>query len=315
MRGDGLVEEHDELARQAVFERGNEVERDLDADDRCARKDLPTRFAQARKPPADDRLHPFGHAQRLADGVGRPAQASFVGEQPDDLAHKQRVPLGLAMDGLSQAIGRSLTRGKLDVARHLVDGESRRIEPLPRRNASDLGEEADPWVRWGQLALPIGGQHHDASLRQVHGHEPEQQQGRLVGGVKIVEDQDDRTIAGGVPQQSRDRIEEFETGTIGFVVGQVGQLRKNVADFRKHLRQVRPVGSDEPAKVVGLEIPQEGAHRLEPGPVDRRPACLPASAPGHPGTVLSRFDSERVREARLADAGFARQQDQATAAA
>ena len=61
------------------------------------------------------------------------------------------------MDGLSQAIGRPLARGKPDVARHLVDGESRRIEPLPRRNASDLGEEADPWVRWGQLALPIGG--------------------------------------------------------------------------------------------------------------------------------------------------------------
>ena len=59
--GDALVEEHDELARGTVLERRHQIERDFDADDRSAGKDLPTVIAQPREPPTDDGLHPFGH--------------------------------------------------------------------------------------------------------------------------------------------------------------------------------------------------------------------------------------------------------------
>ena len=122
----------DELARGAVLERRHQIERDLDADDRSAGKDLPTVIAQPREPPTDNGLHPFGHSQWLTDPFRRPVEASFLGEHPDDLADEQRVSLGLAMDGLGQAVGRSFTRGQFDIARDLIDRESRRIEALPR---------------------------------------------------------------------------------------------------------------------------------------------------------------------------------------
>ena len=200
---------------------------------------------------------PFGHSQWLTDPFGRPVEASFLGEQPDDLADEQRVPLGLAMDGLGQTVGRPLRRGQFDVARHLVDREPRRIEPLRRRHARDLGEQADPWVSGGQLTLPVDGQHHDSGVGQVHRHEPEQQQRWLVGGVEIVEDQDDGTVAGGVPQQSRERVEQLEAGAIRVIVGELRQLGEDIADLRQDLRDVRSVRSDQPSKVGGLEVPKE----------------------------------------------------------
>ena len=314
VRGDRLVEQQHELARGALLERCDQVEGDFDADHRSAGKQLPARVAQAGKPSADDGLHALGDPKGLACAVGRPAKASFIGEQPDEFADEQRIPLGLAMDRLGETVGRTLRGGKLDVARHLMHGQSRRIEALRGRHAGDFGEQADPWVSGGQLTLAIDGQHHDAGVGQVHGHEPEQQQRRLVGGVEVVEDQDDGTVARRVPQQARERVEQLEAGAIGVVVLQAGQLGEDVADLRQDLREMRSVRSDEPAKVVRLDVPQEGAHRLEPRPVDRRAARFPASPPGHTGTVVPRFGRERVREARLADAGLARQQHQATAA-
>ena len=131
MGGDALVEKQHELARRAVLERSHQVERDLDADDRSAGQHFPTLVAQAREPPTDYGLHAFGHSQCLTDPFRRPVETSFLGEQPDDLADKQRVSLGLAMDGLGKTVGRPLTRGQFDVARDLIDGESRRIEALP----------------------------------------------------------------------------------------------------------------------------------------------------------------------------------------
>ena len=132
MRVDGLVEERRDLARGAVLERRHQVERNLDADHRRTGEKLPARVAEAGKPSTDDRLHALSDAQRLADTVGWPAEASFLGEQPDDLADEQRVSLGLAMDGLGKTVGRPLTRGQFDVARDLIDRESRRIEALAR---------------------------------------------------------------------------------------------------------------------------------------------------------------------------------------
>ena len=107
--------------------------------------------------------------------------------------------------------------------------------------------------------------------------------------MKIVEDQDDRTIAGGVPKQSRDRIEEFETGTIEFVVGQVGQLRKNVADFRKHLRQVRPRRVRRACEGRRARDPSGGS--APPGarasrPAPRLPPSIGPRPPGHRALAL-----------------------------
>ena len=161
------------------------------------------------------------------------------------------------MDGLGQTIGRPLAPGELDEARDLSDREPRRIEPLPRRYARDLGEQAHPWVTGRQLTLTVDGQHHDAGVGQVHRHEPEQQQRWLVGGVEIVEDQDNWTVAGRVSQQSRERIKQLEASAIGVIAAEIRQLRENVTDLRQDLRDVRSVGSDQPSKVVRLDVPQE----------------------------------------------------------
>ena len=255
--GDALVEEHDELARGTVLERRHQIERDFDADDRSAGKDLPTVIAQPRESPTDNCLDPFGDSQWLTDPFRRPVEASFLREHPDDLANEQRVPLGLTMDGLGQTVGLAFRGGHVDVARHLVDREPRRIEALRRRHARDLGEQTDPWVSGSQLTLAVDGEHDDSGVGQVHGHEAEEQQRRLVGGVEVVEDDDDRAVARGIPQQSRERVEQLETGAIRVVVGELRELGEGIADLRQDLGDMRSVGSDQPSKVGGREVPNE----------------------------------------------------------
>ena len=67
VRDNCLVEECRDLARGAVLERHHQVERDLDADHRCAGEKFPARVAETCKPPADDGLHAFGDTQRLTE--------------------------------------------------------------------------------------------------------------------------------------------------------------------------------------------------------------------------------------------------------
>ena len=289
VRGDRLVEQQHELARGALLERCDQVEGDFDADDRSAGKQLPARVAQPGKPPADDGLHAFGDPEGLACAIGRPAKASFIGEEPDEFADEQRIPLGLAMDRLGETVGRTLRRSKFDVARHLIHGQSRRIEALCGRHAGDFGEQADPWVSGGQLTLPVDGQHHDAGVGQVHGHEPEQQQRRLVGGVEVVEDQDDGTVARGVPQQARERVEQLEAGAIGVVVlrdqaARGGRRGPPAGPARGAIRPVRRACEGRQARDPEGGSAPPGARASRPA---RRP--LPSIVPrphGHRGPAL-----------------------------
>ena len=161
------------------------------------------------------------------------------------------------MDGLGQTVGRAFRRGHFDVARHLSHREPRRIEPLRRGHARDLGEQADPWVSRGQLALPVDGQHHDSGVGQVHGHEPEQQQRRLVGGVEVVEDQDDRTVTPGIPQQPRERVEQLEAGAIRVIVGELGQLGEDVTDLGRTCAMCDPSDPTSLRRSSRLQVPKE----------------------------------------------------------
>ena len=130
--GGAFVEQRQELGGRAILDCGRQLKRDLDADHGRPREHFVAWVAQSSKAPPDDRLDTLGDAERLARAVGWPVETSLLREHADDLADEQRVALGLSRDGLRQPFRRPAPRGDRDVASHLVDGETRRIEPLGR---------------------------------------------------------------------------------------------------------------------------------------------------------------------------------------
>jgi hypothetical protein len=75
-----------------------------------------------------------------------------------------------------------------------------RSGPAPRR------------CRWERRAstVPVGAQDEEARGAQLAGEELEQQQRRLIGGVKVVQHQHQRLAARDAPQEARDGPEDLE---------------------------------------------------------------------------------------------------------
>jgi hypothetical protein len=78
----------------------------------------------------------------------------------------------------------------------------RETTPDPSQVAEQVGQLVD-----ARLRVPVGADDHQAFVGRRLGEEPEQEQGRRVRRVQVVEDHQHRTGVGGLAQELTHRIE------------------------------------------------------------------------------------------------------------
>ena len=139
--------------------------------------------------------------------VAEIVQASLGGQQPDDLFHEQRIALGLAMDGCGQRLGGVDLGRQLDVARDVELGQAGQPQPAGRVVTVELGQRGPQRVIARQLHVSVGSDDEDLHVRDLAGDELQQQQRRRVGGLQVVEHQDERCRAGRVAEKRRRGVE------------------------------------------------------------------------------------------------------------
>ena len=133
-----------------------------------------------------------------------------------------------------------------------------------------------------RLRIAIGSEHEEMRAPQVAGEKVKEEEGRDVGGVQIVEDDDEELIAGELLQPRCRAIELAEA-------------------------DVAIVAAEE------IVFDSERAQDLDPRPVRGCAARLPTPAPGDARCALRRERRDLVREARPADARLAGEEKQTAA--
>jgi signal transduction histidine kinase len=152
-----------------------------------------------------------------------------------------------------------------------------------------------------------GGDQQQRRAGQRVGRELEQAQRRQVGGVQVVEHQQQRRGAPGARQAGAGGVEQMEAGRLRFdprggaaeLGQQLGELRQIIVNNTLPLRVAAPLA----------QFTQD----LHPRPIRRPPLGLPAASPQRGDAVGFGTRRDLIRQARLADARLADDQVQPAA--
>jgi hypothetical protein len=133
--------------------------------------------------------------------------------------------------------------------------------------------------------------------------------------VEVVEHEYDRRVGPGVRKEPRGRLEQPEPGGVRVRGRRLPNLGEQVAHVGQHLCEVGGTGADVVPNDARVLRAQVRSKRLDPGPVRRRAAGLPAPSPEHAEAARRGAAGQLVGQAALADAGFAGEEDEPPAAA
>jgi hypothetical protein len=198
-----------------------------------------------------------------------------------------------------------------DEALDLVLAEPAQRQPPPV--AADLGDQlADRGVE-ARLDLAVGADHQHAAAAQLARDEAEQQQGRPVGGVEVVERDDERLLLAGRLEEAGDGVEQGEPRVVRLQVRRGLQVGQPLGDARHDLGEVAGARPEPARELAGRHRTGERADRLHPRPVGRGSAVLPAASPGNHRAGAGRGAGRPLDESRLPDARLAADEERPAA--
>jgi hypothetical protein len=145
------------------------------------------------------------------------------------------------------------------------------------------------------------------------GDELEQKQRRGVGGVEVVENDQERLRRPRRPEEGGGRVEEPEPGVLRIGRGPCRHVRQHLADLGDDLRELGGARSELPTEGLWCLDADVGAQCLHPRPVGGRAARFPATAPHDPDPPLLGSSRQLVRQTALADPGLATKEEEPTA--
>jgi hypothetical protein len=278
-----------------------DAEVELPADDRRHPEVRNRLRLQPSHPAADEGLNllrnpEHGIDHRLA-GVG---QARVGQQDPYHLADEQRVAGGDVVHPHDHRFRGSATRHPANVGAHLRAAEAPQRDPVayPCQLGKQLGQLVD-----ALLGLPVGAKQDDALARDRLSQESQQQQRRRIRRMQVVKDHQQRTVLRDLHQEPGHPIEQPEP-----VALRVGCRR------RQQLGGPRPAAGVRRGRYAVLELAAGRSDDLDPGPVSGGAAMLPASAREHLPALVGKQARELLHQPGLADAGLARDQEQAAPA-
>ena len=225
--------------------------------------------------------HPSRRIGRSAVEVVQPLLGD---EEMRDRVDEQRVALGRPVDGLDDCAPRRLADDLLDELGDLRLGEAAQREHAP---VAMHAREQCPGPGLGGILGSVRGDDPDPAVGQVASDELQQPQRVEVGGVDVVEDEQQRPHHRRLTEDRGDVVEQREpAGDDRLVVGigiavECGQLRNDGG----HAGEQRFLGvAARPAEPVV----HEASEHLGPRPERRRAAVLPAASPQHRESGVAR---------------------------
>ena len=114
----------------------------------------------------------------------------------EHLLDEERVALGLRVDQIDQLGRRLASRTPFEQSRDAVPGETAQHDLLGQPSAQQGREHLGERPAGLELGVAVGADDEHGDLRQALRQMLDQEQGRLVGPVEILEDQDQRRVAG-----------------------------------------------------------------------------------------------------------------------
>ena len=207
---DRLVEQVEQFVRGDLGQPLQGIERELAAEHGGEREHDHALLGQAPQPPPD----------HLANALRDPECPELAGidvgdmsircEQAHDLGDEERVASRLCMDRRAQPCGRGRAGSELDILRDVLFGQSTELDAsrdlLPRQ----LRERRRERIAHGRVDVAVRADDEDPAAGDPSRDESKQEQRRLVGDVKVVEHEHERTGGRSVPEEVANRIEEPE---------------------------------------------------------------------------------------------------------
>ena len=237
-----------------------------------------------------------------------------LGQVEVDLLGEERVALALGVDAVHEG-GRWLLAGQ--------PGHKGRDVGLGQRSQRDTGHQPladqlveDPGQRRGRLDLVVaeGADDHDRHVGQARGQVLEQQQGRLVGPVQVLEDEHQRALGGGPPDELPHAEPQVATGLLGREV----QRRRDLGDDQPQAGgDTGDLGGGLAEGVAQGGGAARGHHalldHLGEGQVRRQALVVGAVTGKDPQPVGVRLGVDLLQQPGLADPGLTRDQHERAA--
>jgi hypothetical protein len=133
------------------------------------------------------------------------AQGGLGGQQAHGLPDKQRVALGCLVDGGHLRLRGHHTGDRFDEALHCSAIQTPEIEQLPLAHQLPQSiAHAQPMTR---VHVAVGPHHQQPGAAKVPRQELQQQQGRVIGRVEVVQDQQQRLHRRHTLEETRNRLE------------------------------------------------------------------------------------------------------------
>ena len=259
---------------------------------------------------ADGRSHPGRPAGSGSRSGVPPFEQCSRAEHARHLAEEERVALGAPVERGHQAVGGCDAGVQLDEAADGRLGKALQREASRVMFAGELEDGGGQRMIAPDLGLAVGADDHEARPLELAADELEQQQRGGVGGVQVVEHEEERPGTRGVPQERGHRVEQAEARSVGAQCGWLRNLGEALAHLRHHLSEVGRSGPELEPERLGLARVHVGTQGLDPRPVGRCSACLPAAAEQHPHAELFGSCRELVRQPALPDPGLPADQHQ-----
>ena len=212
---DGLLQGPQELLFGEVADRFQHRVAELGADDSRDGQDLVGGGGEAGHSPANHLADPLGDAEPVEAGRRLPsplgaAKGARFSQVADDLVEEEGVAVGLApeREGQRPVLLAGILAGTGEQGGDVVGGEAAELEAGEAVVAAEVGEHLGEGVGAGKVALAVGADDEHGGGPPVPKQVAQHEQGRLVGPVQVVEDEQHRARLGGQVEQLGHTLEE-----------------------------------------------------------------------------------------------------------
>ena len=236
------------------------------------------------------------------------------GQQLNRLRDEQGIPLCLGVDRIGHSRPGPRAGRKLDVLGH-VGGAQPGERQLARVGLPhQLGHRRGERVAGRRVDIAIRGHDEQAAVVQPAGDKLQQEERRLVGGMQVVEHDDERAVLRSASEEPAHGLEHLKARARLRQGRRVAELGEELAYLGQELRQERGSGSELGPQGVRVRIAQMHLEGLDPGPVRRGAARLPRAPDQDLRTARARLLHQSVGKAALSDSRLAGHEHHASVA-
>ena len=270
---------------------------------------------EAREPLADDLAHALGRTE-LRERPGEPDRSVDdldelrLDQRAPELADQERVPAGELADRpreLRRAGAELALRGAPDELAHLLAREPGQPQPHDVVGAAQVGERLRERLRDVGLGVAEGGEQQHARVARGPREVTQEQQGRRVGPVPVLEHEQHRPAADAGEQVGHRRVQAVAL-RVRIGLDRRRQLAHAERQVGQQPRQLAARGAERRAQLDRIDDARQVVERLDERPVGR-PHDRVAGAVEDERAAAGRLARELAHQAALARAGLAAQQD------